>query len=218
MLEIVQPSFELPDTGIKILATGRANQSLARNDFWVYRQMIDSTFVKSWWQKHAALYLQRFYNDIEVGKRPKLVLQAPPQHGKSRMVLTLSLGRRARTRTYPRYSQAIPMSWALRRTCVSSASLSCRSIARSGGIRALPALRTRGAGSATHRCANMLTTRGVFGSRRSMVRSPAMVWISVWSTTQLKAELKRRQRRSATRLGTGLLTISLAALLTMLVF
>jgi hypothetical protein len=86
MLEIVQPSFELPDTGIKILATGRANQSLARNDFWVYRQMIDSTFVKNWWQKHAALYLQRFYNDIEAGKRPKLVLQAPPQHGKSRMV------------------------------------------------------------------------------------------------------------------------------------
>jgi hypothetical protein len=78
MLEIVQPSFELPDTGVKVLATGRAVQSKARDDFWVYRQMIDSTFVKSWWQKHAALYLQRFYNDIEAGKRPKLVFSTTP--------------------------------------------------------------------------------------------------------------------------------------------
>jgi hypothetical protein len=86
MLEIVQPSFELPDTGVKVLASGLLAQSKAREDFWVYRQLIDSAFLQSWWQKHAALYLQRFYNDIEAGKRPKLVLQAPPQHGKSRMV------------------------------------------------------------------------------------------------------------------------------------
>jgi hypothetical protein len=89
MLEIVQPSFELPDTGVKILATGLLNQSKARESFWVYRQMIDSAFVKNWWQEDAAWFLQRFYEDIEAGKRPKLVLQAPPQHGKSRMVIRM---------------------------------------------------------------------------------------------------------------------------------
>jgi predicted phage terminase large subunit-like protein len=58
--------------------------------------MIDGSFVRSWWQEHAAWYLQKFYRDIEAGKRPKLVLQAPPQHGKSRMVtdfITWAAGR-----------------------------------------------------------------------------------------------------------------------------
>jgi hypothetical protein len=86
MLEVVQPSFELPKTRIEVAASGKLNQSLARESFWVYRQMIDSTFVKGWWQESAAWWLQKFYNDIEAGRRPKLVLQAPPQHGKSRMV------------------------------------------------------------------------------------------------------------------------------------
>jgi hypothetical protein len=86
MLETVQSSFELPQTGKGILDTARKNQAAARGSFEQFRTMIDPVIVKSWWQRHAAWALQWFYEDIEAGKRPKLVLQAPPQHGKSRLV------------------------------------------------------------------------------------------------------------------------------------
>jgi hypothetical protein len=36
-----------------------------------------------WWLADAANHLQKFYADLVAGKRPKLCLQAPPQHGKS---------------------------------------------------------------------------------------------------------------------------------------
>ena len=40
-----------------------------------------------WWQTEIAQELQRFYDDMQAGKRPKLVIQAPPQHGKSVQVV-----------------------------------------------------------------------------------------------------------------------------------
>jgi hypothetical protein len=86
MLEVVQPSVRLPKTHVEVVASGLLNQSGARNCFWHYRKMIDPHIIPGWWQKHAAWELQWFFEDIEAGKRPKLVLQAPPQHGKSRTV------------------------------------------------------------------------------------------------------------------------------------
>jgi hypothetical protein len=86
MLDVTQPPFRIPKTRREALGTGRLNQSAARSSFWQYRVMIDPAIIRGWWQEHAAWELQEFYKDIEAGKRPKLVLQAPPQHGKSRMV------------------------------------------------------------------------------------------------------------------------------------
>jgi hypothetical protein len=86
MLEVVQPQFEFPDTPLKASRAAWLNQVAARDDFWQYRVMIDPTIINGWWQRHAAGHLQLFYQDIEAGRRPKLVLQAPPQHGKSRIV------------------------------------------------------------------------------------------------------------------------------------
>jgi predicted phage terminase large subunit-like protein len=40
----------------------------------------------SWWQWDVAQNLQQFYDDFVAGKRPKIVLQAPPQHGKTTQV------------------------------------------------------------------------------------------------------------------------------------
>jgi hypothetical protein len=57
-----------------------------RKDFWTYRTLIDPSIVQGWWQIHAARELQKFYDDLVAGRRPKLVMKAPPQHGKSRMV------------------------------------------------------------------------------------------------------------------------------------
>lgn len=40
-----------------------------------------------WFQLEAEQALQQFYEDFIAGLRPKLVIQAPPQHGKSMMVI-----------------------------------------------------------------------------------------------------------------------------------
>ena len=100
MLEVTRPTFEVPSTWREIYATARKNQAGARQNFWQYRLMIDPFIIAGWWQKHAARELQQFYEDIVAGKRPKLVLLAPPQHGKSRMVtdfITWAAGKKLQT-------------------------------------------------------------------------------------------------------------------------
>jgi hypothetical protein len=42
--------------------------------------------VTGWWPQHVAKHLQKVYKDLETGKRPKLAITAPPQHGKSMSV------------------------------------------------------------------------------------------------------------------------------------
>lgn len=60
----------------------------ARESFWAYRQFINgSKFKKGWWQREMAKELQAFYDDLVAGRRPKLVIEAPPQHGKSKMIV-----------------------------------------------------------------------------------------------------------------------------------
>ena len=36
-----------------------------------------------WWVELVAVVLQQFYQDFVAGRRPRLALMAPPQHGKS---------------------------------------------------------------------------------------------------------------------------------------
>lgn len=59
----------------------------ARDNFWLYRQFINRDMIIGWWQREVARQLQRFYNAWMEGKRPKLVLQSPPQHGKSKQII-----------------------------------------------------------------------------------------------------------------------------------
>lgn len=59
----------------------------ARTDFWTYRQLIRPNFIPGWWQHHCSTHLQQFYERLVTGKRPKMVMEAPPQHGKSMMVV-----------------------------------------------------------------------------------------------------------------------------------
>jgi predicted phage terminase large subunit-like protein len=58
----------------------------ARESFWAYRQLINPKLITGWWQREMAKELQTFYESFMAGERPKLVIEAPPQHGKSRMV------------------------------------------------------------------------------------------------------------------------------------
>jgi predicted phage terminase large subunit-like protein len=58
-----------------------------RSDFLTYRQTINPKMKWGWWQREIAKELQQFYDDLIAGKRPKLVIQAPPQHGKSVQII-----------------------------------------------------------------------------------------------------------------------------------
>lgn len=59
----------------------------ARENFWAYRQFINPKLKRGWWQREMARELQAFYNRLIAGERPKLVIEAPPQHGKSKMIV-----------------------------------------------------------------------------------------------------------------------------------
>src|SRR6266478_732425 len=54
--------------------------------FWAYRRYTRPTMKLGWWQQEVANELQRFYRSLIKGERPKLVLMAPPQHGKTEQV------------------------------------------------------------------------------------------------------------------------------------
>lgn len=56
----------------------------ARDNLWAYRQYIDPTLVKGWWVAHMSEQFQLFFDRLKDGKRPKMLVEAPPQHGKSR--------------------------------------------------------------------------------------------------------------------------------------
>lgn len=58
-----------------------------RESFWKYRQYINHKLVIGWWQRDLAIHLQQFYEDFKNGNRPILVIEAPPQHGKSTSVI-----------------------------------------------------------------------------------------------------------------------------------
>lgn len=60
---------------------------LARRDFHYYRQRIHPTFnLSGWYQRDLSANLQQFFVDWEAGKRPRILLTAPPQHGKTEAV------------------------------------------------------------------------------------------------------------------------------------
>jgi hypothetical protein len=55
----------------------------ARDDFGLFRRQIRKGMLWGWFTQEVSWQLQRFYNDMVEGKRPKLAISAPPQHGKS---------------------------------------------------------------------------------------------------------------------------------------
>jgi len=59
----------------------------ARRSFWAFRQYMHPGLVKGWWARLMAAVLQQFYLDLINGRRPKLVVEAPPQHGKSTTIV-----------------------------------------------------------------------------------------------------------------------------------
>jgi hypothetical protein len=60
-----------------------AEWAKARGDFAVYRKVIRREMLWDWWPQEVSEKLQQFYQDLKDGKRPKVAIMAPPQHGKS---------------------------------------------------------------------------------------------------------------------------------------
>ena len=58
-----------------------------RRCFYTYRQTMNPKDKWGWFQAEIAAELQQFYEDLVAGRRPKLVIQAPPQHGKSVQII-----------------------------------------------------------------------------------------------------------------------------------
>lgn len=58
----------------------------AQDDFLTFRRRINPKAKTGWFFFDITARLQQFYNDLISGKRPKLIIQAPPQHGKSEAV------------------------------------------------------------------------------------------------------------------------------------
>jgi predicted phage terminase large subunit-like protein len=83
----------------------------ARDSFWCYRQAITNDMLIGWWQEEISNELQKFYEDMQRGERPKLAISSPPQHGKSTMVVdfvTWVSGKNPNLRTiYASYSKKL---------------------------------------------------------------------------------------------------------------
>lgn len=58
-------------------------QVSARESFWAFRQYMRPKMVKGWFHRKVAEDLQQFSVDLLAGRAPILLIQAPPQHGKS---------------------------------------------------------------------------------------------------------------------------------------
>jgi hypothetical protein len=54
--------------------------------FWAFRRYTRPSMKVGWWQYEVATELQRFYRSWIKGERPKVVLMAPPQHGKTELI------------------------------------------------------------------------------------------------------------------------------------
>jgi predicted phage terminase large subunit-like protein len=59
----------------------------ARVNFLKFRKYIRPNLIEAWWQRDVAKHLTEFYLDLRAGNRPSLVLQAPPQHGKTEQLI-----------------------------------------------------------------------------------------------------------------------------------
>jgi predicted phage terminase large subunit-like protein len=60
----------------------------SQNNFLDYRKFINKYEKKTnWFYDEISNELQKFYIDLEAGRRPKLIIQAPPQHGKTTAIV-----------------------------------------------------------------------------------------------------------------------------------
>lgn len=88
-LQFANPTVKLPRTYTKedLDIIERTTYAQAREHLYAYRRLIRfGNFTEGWWQQEVATELMLFYSKWKAGLRPVLILQAPPQHGKSTQI------------------------------------------------------------------------------------------------------------------------------------
>jgi predicted phage terminase large subunit-like protein len=74
-------------TSTDVASLKRSLQIHARKEFYTFRQLIRPKLLDAWWQRDVAEALNQFWREFVNGQRPVLVLQAPPQHGKTEQII-----------------------------------------------------------------------------------------------------------------------------------
>jgi hypothetical protein len=85
MLQITQIATRNPADYVASAMEGAAAQ--AREQFFAFHKLMRPHMIWGWWVELLCIELQQFYEDFRNGKRPKLAILAPPQHGKSWAVI-----------------------------------------------------------------------------------------------------------------------------------
>src|SRR6266481_1982549 len=62
----------------------------SKTSFWTFRRYIRPTMKLGWWQRKVADDFECFDRSLINGERPKVVLMAPPQHGKTEQATDFS--------------------------------------------------------------------------------------------------------------------------------
>lgn len=79
-MRLIQPKQKL-NVAIEILSRQ------ARQDFGVFRHLMHPDLLTGWWVRQLHDEISAFDKRMLNGERPKLILSAPPQHGKSSLVM-----------------------------------------------------------------------------------------------------------------------------------
>ena len=61
-------------------------QSEAKRSLFAFRRYMHPDLKVGWWVRETSRHLQEFYEKMLAGERPKLLLMAPPQHGKTTLL------------------------------------------------------------------------------------------------------------------------------------
>jgi predicted phage terminase large subunit-like protein len=59
----------------------------AKDDFYTFRRLMHPKDKTGWFYKDLSEHFQQFYLDLAAGLRPNLIIQSPPQHGKSEAIV-----------------------------------------------------------------------------------------------------------------------------------
>jgi predicted phage terminase large subunit-like protein len=81
MVQLEDLSIDLQYTNISLLKQLAIAE--AQESFHAYRRYLHPDLLINWWQRELCRVMQQFKEDWEAGKRPKLLIESPPQHGKT---------------------------------------------------------------------------------------------------------------------------------------
>jgi predicted phage terminase large subunit-like protein len=84
--ENIQPK-EVTERDAKWWLVREMMSARIRESFIRFRHHVHPHLIPCWWQHYAGRKLQQFYNDYLAGLRPKLIILAPPQHGKTELII-----------------------------------------------------------------------------------------------------------------------------------